>query len=163
MKVELINTIPGEQRTGGLDYMVKTALGFFDQYIRTAVKPMDGGSLDIVADKSGVELGSYGIRTNDKVGSWIYGTGVAEPRLSTAMQNIEDILVPFTHAYGDLMTFEEFKDAVEDGVFIDDDGSGDWATSEGYYETGPSVFPSDLSRENFVKPDWATHVMWYNR
>jgi len=37
-----------------------------------------------------IELGSYGIRKHPKVGTWVYGTGCAEPRLSYAIE--QDIL-----------------------------------------------------------------------
>lgn len=40
---------------------------------------------DIVS-LSGIELGSYGIRDHPKLGSWIYATGCAEPRLSKVLE-----------------------------------------------------------------------------
>lgn len=43
-------------------------------------------SSDIMT-KEGMELGSYGIRTHPKFGSWVYGTGVALPRLQTAIND----------------------------------------------------------------------------
>lgn len=33
----------------------------------------------------GIELGSYGIRYHEKVGHWVYGTGLAEPRCSVVL------------------------------------------------------------------------------
>lgn len=59
------------------------ALGFYKKYIPDAhhVETEDG--FDIVVD--GKELGSYGIRECEFL-KWIYGTGCAEPRLSTLMQ-----------------------------------------------------------------------------
>jgi hypothetical protein len=39
-------------------------------------------SSDIVT-KEGIELGSYGIRSHPKTGTWIYGTGVALPRFTS--------------------------------------------------------------------------------
>lgn len=38
---------------------------------------------------AGIELGSYGIRTFENV-TWIYGTGVAEPRFSTVKERTDD-------------------------------------------------------------------------
>ena len=40
--------------------------------------------LDVVMPVTKMELGSYGFRTASKIGSWIYGTGVALPRLTIA-------------------------------------------------------------------------------
>jgi hypothetical protein len=40
---------------------------------------------DIVTAHTGIELGSYGIR-DAKVGRWVYGTGLAEPRYSYALE-----------------------------------------------------------------------------
>ncbi len=50
--------------------------------------------------------------------------------------------------WGDHMTRESFIATVACGGFIDYDGDGDLAT-----EADP----------HYVWPDWATHVMWYNR
>jgi hypothetical protein len=41
---------------------------------------------DISTVLTGIELGSYGIRMHDKVGRWAYGTGLAEPRYSLALE-----------------------------------------------------------------------------
>jgi hypothetical protein len=49
--------------------------------------------------------------------------------------------------YGDLFPATEF-----DG-FMSDDGSGVWATEN--LQSNVSVWED--------KPDWATHVMWYNK
>jgi hypothetical protein len=40
---------------------------------------------DIVSQLAKIELGSYGIRQHEKVGRWLYGTGLAEPRYSYAV------------------------------------------------------------------------------
>jgi len=60
--------------------MVTEAKAFFDQYLETEVVQEGETSWDIVGKANGVELGSYGIRSFDEH-SWIYGTGVALPRL----------------------------------------------------------------------------------
>lgn len=60
---------------------------------------------------------------------------------------------------GDLFTLEEFKNEVEGGLFIDDDGYGYYAT-----ETTKSdiyVYPSDFT-ENIYRDDF-THIIWFNR
>jgi hypothetical protein len=41
---------------------------------------------DIVTNSQKIELGSYGIRSHPKVGRWVYGTGLAEPRYSYAIE-----------------------------------------------------------------------------
>lgn len=38
-----------------------------------------------IETKSGLELGSYGIRSHPAIGYWIYGTGIALPRLTSAI------------------------------------------------------------------------------
>lgn len=52
-----------------------------------------------------------------------------------------------------LMTVEEFNDSEDSGLITIDDG-------DGYYATSDMV--SDISCFN-DKPDWATHVCWYNK
>lgn len=58
--------------------------------------------------------------------------------------------------FGDLMTVEEWLDAVAHGGFIPSDGFGHWAT----------VNEMDVSSNVWktrIPPEWATHVVWYNR
>ena len=47
---------------------------------------VDGQAFDVVSFRTGVEVGSYGIREHSSVGRWIYGTGIAEPRFSYALE-----------------------------------------------------------------------------
>ena len=58
-----------------------TALAFFNTLTTAKVEDIGDGTYDIVGEKSGVELGSYGIREY-KGFRWIYGTGLALPRLN---------------------------------------------------------------------------------
>ena len=63
--------------------------------------------------------------------------------------------------YGDLIPLDEFKGACDCGAFIDYDGFGHYATKhqmDGDYE----VRPSNVVKGE-VAPEWATHVMWFNR
>lgn len=91
MKLELIDTKASDSQ---LNDIMGLCLAFFRNYVSCAVVPTylsDGVSLagttfDIVTIDSDIELGSYGIRTS-KLGSWIYATGCAEPRLSYAIAN----------------------------------------------------------------------------
>jgi hypothetical protein len=53
----------------------------FMNNVPTAVKTDEGYDLEI----NGIEVGSYGARYHEKIGWWAYGTGLAEPRYTTAM------------------------------------------------------------------------------
>lgn len=84
IKNELIKTDQVDHKS--LLEVVEKALQFFNLYFPTAkiiqVVPV-GNSYDIEVE--GQELGSYGIRKSDFL-TWIYGTGCAEPRMSTLMR-----------------------------------------------------------------------------
>ena len=54
---------------------------------------------------------------------------------------------------GSIFEVKEWDEAVLSGAFIPDDGSGYWATKDGYVAI--SVWDT--------KPDWATHVVWFNK
>lgn len=86
MKVELINAQDTDR--GHLYDMVHDAMSFFERFFSIRTKEV-GDSIDILEKGTRAELGSYGIRERDIGGKryrWIYGTGCAEPRLSTAIQ-----------------------------------------------------------------------------
>ena len=61
--------------------------------------------------------------------------------------------------YGSHMTLQRFRECVECGGFIDDDGSGNLATETSI--SNVDVNPSDLANMNI--PEWATHVVWFNK
>lgn len=61
--------------------------------------------------------------------------------------------------YGELMTIECFKDMVESGCFIDDDGHGSLATKD--QNSDIIICPSDMISLDIS--DVFTHVIWYNR
>ena len=61
-------------------------------------------------------------------------------------------LISYTQV-GCKYTLEEFKAAVEEGSITDDDGQGYWGTGLGYSHI-------DCFDE---KPEWATHVAWFNK
>lgn len=62
-----------------------------------------------------------------------------------------------------VMTIEEFIECCDNESFIDDDGMGSWAT-ETYYLPGHWIYPSDFTcGDRLDKPEWATHVVWYNK
>jgi len=80
-----------EQR---LDAMVLAAKTYFSQLVPDiqVIDTNDDPRLECTTHKSkdivtkdGIELGSYGIRSHPKVGAWVYGTGLALPRMSQIM------------------------------------------------------------------------------
>lgn len=56
---------------------------------------------------------------------------------------------------GDLMPAEEWLHYRDCGIFIPDDGSGYWSTRDGESEQSVWTWVN--------QPEWATHVMWYNK
>lgn len=81
MKVELfVNDVVDQWQ---LMKIICDAHEFFNTYTDSEVVKTDIG-YDIMS--KGIELGSYGIREHKLTGPWIYGTGCAEPRLSTVMR-----------------------------------------------------------------------------
>ena len=96
MKLELMTVIGNEDEPTSdkhkLCLMVNHAIDFFSKYLEVLTVEFNDGSIDLVSDVAEYELpelGSYGIREyqNHK---WVYGTGVAEPRLSTVVKLLEE-------------------------------------------------------------------------
>lgn len=56
-----------------------------------------------------------------------------------------------------VMTVEEFRESVEDGMFIDYDGFG-YAARNGMSANDP-IYPSEVDKI----PEDATHIVWFNR
>lgn len=83
IKLELINT---DVSLDNLNKIIQDAKVFFEKYVPVKViqTNIEGPTFDIVDTASNIELGSYGIRTYKQF-SWIYGTGVALPRLDTVI------------------------------------------------------------------------------
>jgi hypothetical protein len=63
--------------------------------------------------------------------------------------------------YGDLMTLKEFISCCKSGGFINYDGTGYFATEEGYNRYERAI-PSNIVKGIQIHK-WATHVMWFNR
>jgi hypothetical protein len=84
MKVELIETLDTTPQR--MFEIIELCQNFFKQYVDTKIEQTGELMYDIVDSKNGIELGSYGIRSNPLVGTWIYATGVAEPRLSRVIK-----------------------------------------------------------------------------
>jgi hypothetical protein len=87
LKLELID---GNVTKENLKRMIKLAKEFLDIYTTTPTQIIqtdtNGSAFDILDGITGIELGSYGIRKYKKF-SWIYGTGLALPRLDTVITN----------------------------------------------------------------------------
>jgi len=80
MKLELFQSI--DVNIENLGVMIDKAQEFFNSYCMETVKTVTNEGFDICT-MQGIELGSYGIR--EVAGfKWIYGTGLAEPRLTRA-------------------------------------------------------------------------------
>ena len=88
-KVELIDTTSHEHGTMMWGLM-HDAKNFMEKYgIECEQKQiMDSDHLqyDLIDKRFGIELGSYGLRHHKDIGTWIYGTGLAEPRFSIVME-----------------------------------------------------------------------------
>jgi hypothetical protein len=63
-------------------------------------------------------------------------------------------------SYGDHMTLEKFVEHVVQGMFIDYDGSGNYATATAMY-SDLTVSPSDVTSGD-LKTQF-THVVWFNK
>ena len=59
--------------------------------------------------------------------------------------------------YGDLIPLTEWRECVASGGFIPYDGTGYWATSKEMDRA------SDVWDQDRIPPEWATHVMWFNK
>lgn len=65
--------------------------------------------------------------------------------------------------FGNLHTVAEFKLAVRVGAIVDSDGFGQYATSVEYDFHGRfgDVKPSTIMAADL--PEWATHIIWFNK
>lgn len=86
MKVELIDTLNVNNKS--LEEIILCAKKFFSNYLDVKIVKLDDNSYDIVEAKTEFELGSYGIREYDNL-KWVFGTGLAEPRLSKVLRLIK--------------------------------------------------------------------------
>jgi hypothetical protein len=93
MKLELFSHGDVASLQPRLDAVLQACQAFFSEELPgVAIKVVPEmhhaslpGSVDLVADVAGIdhELGSYGMRTYDGLGTWLYATGCAEPRTSS--------------------------------------------------------------------------------
>jgi len=85
MKLELIVLFESHFSQLALHDIIDICVKFFKQYLHVDVIQTGEFQYDIVELKTGIELGSYGIR-KWKNHTWIYATGIAEPRLSSVIE-----------------------------------------------------------------------------
>lgn len=78
-KVELIEVEP-LNISNSIEEMVECAKSFFNIYL-SEVNVVDTDIGKDLISSNGIELGSYGYREHEGF-HWVYGTGIAEPRLS---------------------------------------------------------------------------------
>jgi len=62
--------------------------------------------------------------------------------------------------YGNLFTLEDFKSLVTNGLITDYDGAGHFAT-ENEMIRGRTPLPASLLIAEV--PEWATHIVWFNK
>lgn len=74
---------------------------------------------------------------------------------------MKPILKPLPNDYGDLLLLDLFLEGVENNFLTNDDGHGYWATEDGM-DDSLMVYPSKISDNSIVPPDWATYIMWFN-
>jgi hypothetical protein len=61
--------------------------------------------------------------------------------------------------YGDVMTIKDFIEAVNDGMFIDYDGSGNYVKDN--KKTDIKIYPSDVEH-NSIRTEFDT-IIWFNK
>lgn len=81
MKLELISL---RATVANLHAMIDTATSFHGRYLDVHTVQTGSDTYDIIAARSGIELGSYGFRRFDDT-TFIYGTGIALPRMDVAI------------------------------------------------------------------------------
>ncbi len=84
MKLELIKVGDVTQET--LWEMIQSAKRVLETIAQRSDFDVIETEVGYDIELNGIELGSYGIRSYDDF-TWVYGTGLAEPRFSKALQN----------------------------------------------------------------------------
>jgi hypothetical protein len=95
MKLELIYIAGDENKSeleDILDDMVEDAWEFFAYYANEEDIAITETEEGVDIEINGIEVGSYGIRTHNGL-SWVFGTGLAEPRMSQATLKEESLLL----------------------------------------------------------------------
>jgi len=74
--------------------------------------------------------------------------------------------VEFRLASGDelndrFMTWEKFIACCHGGALTDDHGHGELATDD-HHISNVRIHPGNALHHSYIRPDWATHVRWYD-
>ena len=88
MKVELIDYLKTgsyEERNWSLNKIIGDAKEFYSNFLKVQVSEIQDEMFDIEDVKNKIELGSYGTRSYKDI-NWVFGTGLAEPRLSKVLK-----------------------------------------------------------------------------
>ncbi len=122
MKTELIHfNVDNKLDENDLQEMITHAQEFFGFFLPVKTQQTDLG-YDIVDEKGGIELGSYGIRhhqfSQDHQIQWVYGTGIALPRLTqviekTRKKGYHEAVIPKVPAGSFLKLVEEMHEATD--------------------------------------------------
>lgn len=87
LKLELIDYKPKDMYKSLIE-ITNASYEFFKIFIEPDVIATNLWEFDIISKENNIELGSYGVRKMDQR-EWVYGTGLAEPRLSTTIDIIK--------------------------------------------------------------------------
>lgn len=82
IKTELFINDPKQVTSATLHTVLAEAYALLSDYLPVRVIETGENMYDIIDDWYEIELGSYGMRSHPLVGRWIFGTGLAEPRMS---------------------------------------------------------------------------------
>ena len=79
------------------------------------------------------------------------------------ISNLEDVVFESIPDHGDVFELQRFIESCRSHVFIDYDGYGNLATEDKC--SSVYVSPSNLVvlADRNELPEWATHIVWYNR
>jgi hypothetical protein len=125
-KVELIDYLGKAEKFESYNkekQLIETSNEFFSKYLQTEIIGTLSGR-DIISKNEKIELGSYGHRSY-KTYHWIYGTGIAEPRLSYVLslkqKGYHKKDIPHEEFGSAEKIYEElleFKDSLNQGIKI---------------------------------------------
>lgn len=79
--------------------------------------------------------------------------------LSRNIRMLKEYKLEDIPSYGDVMKLDDFVECVQDGVFIDYDGSGNYI-KDGKM-TNISIYPSDI-KYGAIRKEFVT-IIWFNR
>lgn len=114
----------------------------------TVQMPMSAGSMDVLQ-----ELARKRHTTVKDILDQVMGRVPFQPAIGRTFEPIDPDL-------GDLLTWEQFVAHVKAGSITSDDGDGELATAT--HVSNIHVSCVDVG-PHYYKPDWATHVLWYNK